>query len=242
MIGSAVATRSFRIRASEAASWATLATLVHDISSSFFLSSRAATGAVERRVLACVCFCLFLFLSFLLSCSKTSFFLATSRSRPSSPRNTARSSRDASSLNYRTVFGAASSRVPTTTHCTLISLLSLSHRECKKFLGLSGDGSVFWRESSWRLHDAKFENDYFLLETNDLAWAPDSVASVSVSRFDPDDLRERETSRVRNPGEACTEERKSGYLRQREFREVRLDSVCLENVESKVDIDTNSHR
>jgi hypothetical protein len=55
--------------------------------------------------------------SFFPSCSKSSFFLflsfflsfslAISRIRPSSPRNTARSSRDASSRNYRTVFVAA---------------------------------------------------------------------------------------------------------------------------------------
>ena len=222
MIGSAVATRSLKIRASEAASWAALATLAHDISSSFFLSSHAGAAAVER-VLSLSLSLSLLSLPFFYSCSKSlSFslllfheFAHPRRGTRCVPLATRLRSIIAPSLSQRSKSKAHNNALYIS-HSSTVDSLSLSHRGRKRFLGLLGDESSFRRESSrrdctavdfkmsiscWEDKQPRINPETILSR----AWAPRELARCG-------DSRERETPKWEIPVERARRMRKSHYL------------------------------
>lgn len=237
MIGSAVATRSLRIRASEAASWATLATLVHDISSSFFLSSHAATGAVERRVLACVCLCLFL--SFLPSCSKTSFFLCyfTNSSILAEEHGELLSRRFFAQLSYRPrrriVQEQSSHNDALYTNQFVVTVTSRI-----------AEGPLGYRLTDQRVENRRGGCTTLDLRTTTSCWKqttshePRSDSAPTTCAEERHLEWEIPAKRVLNSG--CGNRAIYGKPERVSRGQTRLYLPSLENVESKVDIDSNS--
>jgi len=135
--------------------------------------------------------------------------LAISWIRPSSPRNTVRSSRDTSSLNYRTVFVAAVQEQSAQQRIVNISrfVVTVTSRAQKipwvigRRIELSARIVATW------LHGGRFQNEYFLLrrQTTSHKSRDDSIASVSSSWIGPvRRLARKGDTQVRNPGGACT--------------------------------------